>query len=618
MWRSDLPVPADSLVGNFLNLNLNNPPAVPNYRSPDPGLDNYIPLFAAACAIEIQNNAQNNAARVFMFNLYSQNNYANREFEMLVIFMTDYTLMGLMKRAISNPEEVLNGALAEVVTMFCSNLVRDFPALERYLDVQALHAARDNVRDFDRIAAELEQMMRGNNNRGGYQQNNQRGGNFDSRYTRHYEQPVQRSYGNHSHQRGTSMSHRGNSGVFTPNENDRSKTSTWRGGSQVQDRPSPRSGHNKALAKLDEMVKNTVYWKPGMEWEAIFGKSFILHNPTEFVMGMLMKDGVIQEIEINEKGALTNMDYDQHETSVFGKPSTAQIAASKIINKSLDAGIDDLKPVDEIPGLNSAPGVAESTMVEPSLELVLFNGDVKRKLAGLPFVYHIRASVETPFCTMEDNFGRVKDLASSTTYAELVSKMKKLRNVMDVGIFSAINKRLTASINRVINQRLSIAALTIDSFVDDYMDLEQYFIDTYGKKSLDGLRVDERGYICALLCTIENAEDHIKEAFSYEYLRESGAGDKMNYVILLDDYTVTYLDCDAVDLVLDMNKKASSIIVPLLTPEFSKLAEFIVESGTQMECASVTRNFIRTNDNRMFEISRGAMFPDSLMVSIIE
>ena len=158
------------MVQYIQNLNINNPPYVPQYDG-HPMMQSIAPIVSAATCMEIQNKSGKSPLRMFMYNQMSENYYANQNFDALVKLVLDFIVLGVESRFYPNVDAGIEDAIFKICEMFCANNIVMFPQLGNFVDPQLTNALNATVSEFRNIQTEIvnmKNMMRGNN----YQQNN--------------------------------------------------------------------------------------------------------------------------------------------------------------------------------------------------------------------------------------------------------------------------------------------------------------------------------------------------------------------------------------------------------------------------------------------------------------
>ena len=182
-WNTSnaLPFNAQAPQWQPLNLNLNTPPIVPNYNGPQ-WIQQLTPLVSAAAAIEIQQRAQTNPLRMFMFNQYASNNFQNDDFAALVVGTLDYIALECAAGRFPNPEQAAQVCVPQMCEMLCAINLRLFPALEQFIQNQSLvQTLRNTISNFDQLVARINNWKRtgqagGQQSQQGNQWGNQGGG----------------------------------------------------------------------------------------------------------------------------------------------------------------------------------------------------------------------------------------------------------------------------------------------------------------------------------------------------------------------------------------------------------------------------------------------------------
>lgn len=182
-----LPFNPNALERQFLNVGYDRPPVVPPIDAP-PELAAYVPTVAGGAALVIQTNAQRNPLRYFQYNQLSVNGYANEDFAVLIATIFDLAQLNLVTRKSPNPSAAFDDAVPKVIEMFAALNLQHFPALQGYLDPQAINMAHALIGTYNQIGGEIRQMKaQGRVQQGGYQQTP----HYGQQYGQPYQQPYQ-------------------------------------------------------------------------------------------------------------------------------------------------------------------------------------------------------------------------------------------------------------------------------------------------------------------------------------------------------------------------------------------------------------------------------------------
>ena len=159
--NNQLPFDPYNPQGPFYQINVNNPPFVPNNIQVDQNLAPFLPFIAGCCATELQNKAQTtpNPLRMFMFNQYAVNSYANEQFVSLVSAVVDYVMLQMyVNRVYQNPEQAIIECVPRMVEMLCAVNLSMFPQLQGMVSPDILQAASMSAQTFSAVGQAIANM----------------------------------------------------------------------------------------------------------------------------------------------------------------------------------------------------------------------------------------------------------------------------------------------------------------------------------------------------------------------------------------------------------------------------------------------------------------------------
>lgn len=178
--QQQLPFDPENLMWPTQWLNIENPPYVPQINV-DQRAGNFLAIISGLLMQEIQNNAQpGRPLRVFMYNLYSNNSWNNENFARTVAGICDWFIMAMETNQYRSEQDCLTDIVPKMAELAAATQLRDYPALEGYIDANMHNATVGLINNFDGIAHQIQSYMsrqqQGNQwgNRGG---GNQGGGN---------------------------------------------------------------------------------------------------------------------------------------------------------------------------------------------------------------------------------------------------------------------------------------------------------------------------------------------------------------------------------------------------------------------------------------------------------
>ena len=184
--NNQLPFDPYNPQGPFYQINVNNPPFVPNNIQVDQNLAPFLPFIAGCCSSELQSKAQStpNPLRMFMFNQYAINSYANEQFVSLVSAVVDYVMLQMyVNRVYQNTEQAITECVPRMVEMLCAVNLSMFPQLQGMVSPDIVQAANMSAQTFHAVGQAIANMKQ---NFGPPQLQGYQGG---------HQQPQQPNYG---------------------------------------------------------------------------------------------------------------------------------------------------------------------------------------------------------------------------------------------------------------------------------------------------------------------------------------------------------------------------------------------------------------------------------------
>lgn len=153
--QQQLPVDPTQIQSQPVPVSPGNPHFVPPVNVPQQ-IHQFLPLITSVVIMEIQNKSQQNALRVFMFNLYSRGQYNNPEFSELVEICANYIHLAMMNsREHNSIEGAIFGIVPNIVTMMACAQIKPFPALVQYLPQDLQTSAMNGTRALESIVRDI-------------------------------------------------------------------------------------------------------------------------------------------------------------------------------------------------------------------------------------------------------------------------------------------------------------------------------------------------------------------------------------------------------------------------------------------------------------------------------
>ncbi|MNU19558.1 hypothetical protein D3C71_77870 [compost metagenome] len=155
------------LTQPFIQIQLGYPPYTPSVPA-IPSVAQNLPLITSMVIMEIQQKAQVNALRMFMFNQFAQNSFCTPDLDSLVDACVRYIELMLAKRQFSSIEEAIAECVPRTVEMICAVALQANPGLEQYADPHTTQVAGRLIHLFRQIGDEIN-AMRNSQQGGGFQ-----------------------------------------------------------------------------------------------------------------------------------------------------------------------------------------------------------------------------------------------------------------------------------------------------------------------------------------------------------------------------------------------------------------------------------------------------------------
>lgn len=626
--NTQLPYSPDRITGQFLHITMGNPPFVPQYRG-DPQVEYLIPTIAAGAALEIQQNAQNNPLRTFMFNQFSENNFANSNFNDLVVLIADAITMNMRNSHYANPEALMQQAIPHLVQLFCAYNIKMFPGLTQYVNQGDLNGFYQGIQELEQLFSNINRMKNGGMQQpmGGYNQNM----GYQPRASHMVGRQMQNLGG-------------GNTGIFTQggglsrtdnvnrastrfNNDARPVNQPFTARKPVQqEQPSIEITNNVPETVTEVLVTgNNVAWKPNKTQPY-----FPAYNPYKVEMFYKMdEDGNIIEAVLRERTKAL-MDYERHSLkTVFGlPPSELSFTDVEKVRDKLQASIAGINKAITVDTSGAADQVIhftsyikEGVVAETCLNSAWMNLELSRLSSMVdgvvPFIYRIYARVAEPTISMnEDESDYVEMFAGIETYIELRDKLKACVDNMSGALWNLANRKMTKLINRIIKQEMSIPGLSIESFVEDIQDLIDLIAEEYGNSGREAFLNNQTNIIKNVFKLMDPVvQVTFNEYFFDSHVFPENVQPKITYTS--SDYSLTYLDCSAFELEIELAPNVGAAIIRSLTPMVYDLVSGLFKDDADLGI-DFTHHLIRTNDGHTLECVRGALNKDFFILTLLD
>jgi hypothetical protein len=647
--QQQLPFDPQAPQQQQLNLNLNNPPYVPEYNG-DQYLQQIAPFVAAALAMEIQQNMGKNPLRMFMFNQYGRDGFRNADFHAIVVATLDFITLEMVNRRYQTAEAAAAQCVPALVEMMCALNLRNFPGLEAYIDQNMVNPLRNLIATFDQLANAITQMKnQASGGGGGWQQQNQ---NWQQQSPRSgFSGNQQQNQGNHSWRNsgpsqvgGTSSSlfsssgssgqtfGGGNAGGGTVSPGKYGATST-----ASETVAQPFISRKEAVMETTATVVDTpiftqqptevlassglIKWKPSARWPYLPA-----YTPSKQELYFTIQaDGTVEPIIKERNDAV--MDYDKHATvASFGPvPKNLDLSGAQATMANIEQGIKQLNGATERAAEESATDTPEITtfvnrqvLLDTCENSAWFRGAMLRLTAPkdeVPAVYRTYALIADPVISLKDESDVIQNFSKSSTFIELREKLTAAIPEVSTELWSTANMKATTAINRVIAQNMSIPDLTIDSFVVDIQELIEHLGNKFGDNIQQAFLKHQRTLINSMFQSFEDATEDMSVNLFEGLNFPDGVEPKITFIA--SKYSLTYLNCISHELDIALTQGIAVGVMKALSPVMNELLVGLFKDAEE-HGDLFYRHLLRTNDGRILEATRGYIGDDFYLLTLVK
>lgn len=520
---------------------MNNPPTVPRLNLIQEAEPLLVPA-ASLCANEVGFSCGHSQVRMFLYNMVSSNNWHNREFDELVSLAIYQTLLKVHSGG-GSPLALLTDSVREAVLLYAGHLGMAYPDLLSHLNRDQISAMADNARIYQEIMLATDQLIRD-------------AAPYRPGPVRHY------SHNRPSHhpmnnlpQREAAPHHR--QAVVNP-----AAQAAYGGRGRAVTQPVQQSARPAASPAspvsrrpLNVTVVNpeaTVEEKPIYQPAAVAAP-----DPTP-----------TQEVTHTED---RTMDRNQHMIVYFGKNYgfEAQPVKQKVEEvvqvheNALEGLVDDGPSINDNWVVASCERDAFDMIRLRYLEQTDDTMRLTQNYAIMSFPVLSRTNVSDLFAELSSDSTFQQMQENISLYLEKNKQNDQLRNIL--AAVSQVDRVLTNLVNDWLTNSFTESSVTIDSFIQDIVDLGRYLHKKYdGRYNGDYQRFQQQvaGWIF----------QHTREAEdSISTLALEGAGEHAEALSL--SYSVIYIDATASELNYGEFLSGKKLVSPTTDPVLFRLLE---------------------------------------------
>lgn len=640
-----LPYPADQLLREPQQVNIANPPFVPNNIDCPPELNQFIPTLCGNLANIISMGARNNNLRVFAFNQLSQNGFSNPEFGTLVA--TAIQIMAVevyVKNRGNDVNALIQYVCNKTVEIFIAINVSRFPPLQQYLDqnqMNQINALTVEFQNYTIAANQLTQNMQAQYRPGmqqfnqpvGYgvynQQQNQLGGGFNrfNVVNQRPNAPVGH-YGSGSS--GDSVFNEPI--VNSPSANQISSATsrfsglleTVHGKKEMTQTPLAQIETHQQIPVITQekpKIYNTPvpYRDSEISWQRTDEQPYpiIAASSKEMICIIGEENKKFGHIVIKNKGENELFDYDKHTalTTLKIRPNHLPSDINDIVieqefviedisngalNETLEYSSDDIE--------KSYRNISSSS-VEHAILCNSVSKNIYTETTGkIPSVYVTsHRMVENIGPIDMDNF---PGFGSATSFKDFREEITEGLQGPNHYAWMVVEIRITRLINKVLRTQLGLD-LKISSFLEDYEDLLSILAKT--SESLFRAFLGVQKYMVSQtkeLVLDGDTRYSINKTFLAHLVKSEIK--VANLEFLVHDAMVASLNIDAVCMDVDTYKDLGTLITKTSSPLLYLIAENLLESQEN----PLAHVYIVLNDLNVLLITKGLIGENNYLVSV--
>ncbi|MBB5409172.1 hypothetical protein HDG34_003113 [Paraburkholderia sp. HC6.4b] len=638
-----LPVSPQALEQGFLRFSIQDPPYVPRVEI-ESWMYSYVRIVAGLSANVIQEQAQSNPLRVFFFNLFARNNFANEEFTALVQGILDYVVVTVVSQPGIQVEAILDDAVRNLIELMTASMTKLYPQLGHYLNAQSAEVVNGHIREFERITEAIKEYRR----RFGYQQISPgqpgirspgydrmavppaRPGGFPDIYPALDRQPVPAGYpARYDGVHDASAQLFG--GVQSP------QSTAPRSGeifssrfSNLSDTSMPRYAHvNGSTSQGNRTMNAVIEEKPAhkdgpledinetaLVWFPFRDQLYHpIYDPDAHQLFYQKLAGGDVLAVLRNRG--DDMDYDRHRTkSVFGPiPPALDLDDRERVADRLQQGLKEIRQERQAREEEAVPEVCtrvkEAVIEESSLEAVWLQAAIEWQASAesgdRPGIFRVYGDVYDIAVGDEDESDFVESLRTAGTFRNLRRTLDDQYGVVSESLWHKANDRATRLVNRVLALNLGLRETSIDSFTEDLEALLQMLRQSHGAAMVEALERHQRTLIAAIYR--ETPGDN--QAFITDGLCDSWPEglDRPKLTFMSSWSSLTFVNCTSHELAVEWASDTAALVTRHAVPVFYQIVRDIVEEA-RVVGHNLEHYLLQTTDGKIIEIGTAFLADD--------
>lgn len=586
----------DSPIFQPVMVDENNPPFSLNIQGLPQGTEQLVPWVTAMLINEAVNKLPQNRARLFYFNLVSNNNYQNPIFAEIVKLTIGAIYVDTSKGLYRGYDYAARELVSKVTTLYVSSLFFQYPDLKSMVPPQVVNASHQNIQTFNNLKEEVAAM-----------------------FNRVNSMPA-----------GVPIDHMGRPLMQVPNNPMMPHPNMGPGmypGHMPHPGFMPNVQHNQMPVNQFPINNNVGFGNPGVDIRQqqffdnnIPNNRFNRPNPppdprqeTQYLPPVKEPEPLTCVLEMiggsEEEFAKTTVNFLSNNISM-NNAERQQLHRDSIKTLALEHAKND----SDIFGVKKF--VYPSCLMETSLDNAIIDGRIKQfELQNAETednVFRCFAIIGNPvFSTSEmdsyievirncQDFKALTDKLKAIGSAASLQKDKKYANRI-LSFLNTIENTFTYFVNDFLNNRLAVVT-KIESFCEDACNLFDYLENKYGYSAGEAYKKFESEAISSLL---EYIDGELKDSLVDELVLP----EKLKLEIIPVNHSLTYTFLNNKELGFIANDKLN-IIDPALSPSLYKIATSLENHKQEMQFTTMV-DLLITADNYRYQIYRNYSLENS-------
>lgn len=630
-----LPYPADQLIRSPININVQNPPFVPQVACTNE-MRQFLPVISGSLILAIQNGAQQSNLRAFAFNQLSENNYANLAFSELTATVVNIVMVhAYLQNQTNDVQGLIQYAVNKGLDFFMAFSVYKHPGLQQYINQEQAQSIQNLLAELNNYQTQFSQLHQQLQN-GGQNNFNQRPG-FSQGNMVNTNIPSVNRFSNTS----SSVFSGFNNNPINNNQNSTPMESLYTSryaalqeaeNTSITDRKEPKV----VSAKPEIQVTHTEpedYKTSSLVWSRTEDQNYPpIVRFSENQILIKQEPNEPPKLIIDKRSENSVFDYETHTalSSLRVYPSTEPRMTNQEIRAINENVFNIIKQGQSILDIQMMEEGAEVPIfkiikypnysIENSLESALFESEVTAEnIRGMLSLEHDEILVFITNSILIENLGVLSEneekeinfLSNSKTLDELHSRLKASAASLSKKAWRTIESKLTRIINEALRLQLAMD-LRIDSFLSDYEDLVGVL--NSGPETVKTAFFAHQKELISFSLKIEDDPKMVKMIDATFLSDDPNSDSGIEFKFLKNEASVVNLSMSCEELNVDVYKDLGSLILERESKVLYELAHHLFTSIPQTQF--FTYFYVYTTDGVALRITRGLIGTDHFTLSV--